>query len=64
MLLKILFSHRMSHYRGHVTPSQYQSVDLNLVIYKFFSIIVMPVLPLAYGKQSHVVLKMTLSQVY
>ncbi len=40
-LLQILFSHQLSNYRGQVTPSQYQSVNLNLVISRFFSITVM-----------------------
>ncbi len=35
-LSQILFSHLLSNYRGQVTPSQYQSFDLNLVISRFF----------------------------
>ncbi len=61
-LSQILFSHQSSNYRGHVTPSQYQSVDLNLVISRLFAITVMK--NLVYGRPSDIILKMTLSQVH
>ncbi len=47
-----------------VEPLQYPSVNLNFIISSFFAIIATPALPLDCGKPSHVILKMTLSQVY
>ncbi len=53
----------MSHYKGHETPTQYQSSYLILVTSKSFAILAM-INPLrAYGKQSHVMSKMTIVKV-
>ncbi len=59
-----MFFHQLSNYRSHVTPSQYQSDDLNLIISRYFAITVMKNHEQVYGRPSHVILKMTLSQVY
>ncbi len=59
----ILYSHQMNHYRGHATPTEYQSADLNWVTSKSFAILAM-INPLrGYSKQSHVMLKMTILKV-
>ncbi len=60
----ILFLHKWSNYRSHVTPSEYQSVDLSSVTYQYIAFIATPNNQLAFGKQSHIFLKKTSSQVY
>ncbi len=50
-LYVILYSHQRSHYRGRISPTQYQSADLRLVISKSFA------------KQSHVILNMIILKV-